>query len=134
MTEKPRTLGDVRRATANKRPIGLLITAVIEAWTAGYVAFTAPSTLKAYGSLYEGFGANLPGSTNALLAMPFFWMPFAFVAIGMLIWIGVRAQPTEIEKRRMKLTLWLFGVAFGLSIAWAAFAIYLPIFKLNSVI
>jgi hypothetical protein len=69
-----------------------------------------------------------------LLAMPFLWMPFALVAIGLLIWIGVKSQPTHVEKRRMKLSLWILGVAFGLSIAWAAFAIYVPIFRLGKVV
>jgi hypothetical protein len=131
---KPRTVGDLRRSNASQRPIGLLIAAVIEAWTAGYVALTAPSTLEEFRSLFAGFGADLPGSTHMLLAMPFFWMPFAFAAIGMLIWIGVKAQPTDVEKRRMKLALWIFGIAFGLSIAWAAFAIYVPIFELGKVV
>ena len=131
---KPRTLGDLRRANAGKRPAGLLIAAIIEAWTAGYTAITAPSTLKEFRSLFAGFGADLPGSTKALLAMPFLWMPFALVAIGILIWIGVTAQPSEAEKRRMKLALWILGIAFGLTIAWAAFALYVPIFKLGSVV
>lgn len=131
---KPRTVGDLRRADAGKRPVGLLIAAVIEAWTAGYVAFTAPSTLQEFRSLFAGFGADLPGSTKALLALPFLWMPFAVTAIGLMIWIGVRAQPTEIEKRRMQRALWIFGIAFGVSIAWAAFALYVPIFKLGAVV
>ena len=131
---KPRTVGDVRRANAGKRPMGLLIAAIIEAWTAGYTAITAPSTLEQFRKLFAGFGADLPGSTHALLAMPWFWMPFALVAIALLIWIGTRPQPTDAEKRRMKLALWTFGVVFGLSIAWAAIAIYLPIFRLGSVV
>ena len=131
---KPRTLGDVRRANAHKRPMGLLIAAIIEAWTAGYTAITAPSTLEQFRGLFAGFGADLPGSTHALIAMPWFWMPFAFVAIALLIWIGAKPQPTDIEKRRMKLSLWIFGVLFGLSIAWAAIAIYLPLFRLGSVV
>lgn len=97
---KPRTLGDLRRANAGKRPAGPLIAAIIEAWVAGYTAFTAPSTLREFRDVFAGFGADLGGSTQALLAMPFLWMPFAF----------------------------------GLSIIWAAFALYLPIFKLGSAV
>jgi hypothetical protein len=46
----------------------------------------------------------------------------------------VRARPSDIERRRMKLALWMFGILFGLSIAWAAIAIYIPIFKLSSAV
>jgi type II secretory pathway component PulF len=114
--------------------MGLLIAAVLEAWTAGYTAFTAPSTLKEFRSLFAGFGADLPGSTKALMAMPFLWMPFAFVAIAMLVWIGARGQPSAIERRRMKLALWGFGILFGLTIAWAGVALYVPIFKLGAAV
>ena len=37
-------------------------------------------------------------------------------------------QPTDAERRTMKRALWIFGIAFGLTIAWAAYAIYLPLF------
>ena len=114
--------------------MGLLIAAIIEAWTAGYTAITAPSALGQFREVFAGFGADLSGSTRALVAMPYFWMPFAIVAIAMLIWIGTKPRPTELEKRRMKLSLWIFGVVFGLSIGWAAIALYLPIFKLGSVV
>jgi len=131
---KPRTVGDVRRADAGKRPMGLLIAALIEAWTAGYAATTAPSTIKGFREMFASFGADLPGSTQALLAMPFLWIPFALIAIGLLVWIGVKAQPTDVEKRRMKFALWIFGVAFAVTAGWAAIALYLPIFKLGSVV
>ena len=114
--------------------MGLLIAAIIEAWTAGYTAITAPSTLESYRSLFAGFGGDVSGSTKALLAMPWLWMPFAFVAIGLLIWIGVKAQPTDIEKRRMKLALWIFGISFGAMVAWAGIALYVPLFRLGSVV
>lgn len=127
-------MGDVRRAAANKRPVGLLVAAVIEAWTAGYTAVTAPGTIKEFRSLFAGFGADLPGATKLLIATPYLWYPFALAAIGLLVWIGVRALPTEIEKRRMKTALWILGIAFGLTIAWAAVALYVPIFKLGSVV
>ena len=130
----PRTVGDARLANAAKRPAGLLIAAIIEAWTAAYTAITAPATLAEFGELFKGFGADLPVSTRALVAMPWFWMPFAVVAIGLLIWIGVKARPTDVEKRRMKRALWIFGIVFGLSIGWAAIALYLPIFRLGAVV
>jgi predicted Kef-type K+ transport protein len=114
--------------------VGLLIAAVLEAWTAGYAAFTAPSTLKEFRSLLAGFGADLPDSTKTLMAMPFLWLPFALVAIAMLVWIGVRNQPSELERRRMKLALWVFGVLFGLTTVWAGIALYVPIFKLGAAV
>jgi type II secretory pathway component PulF len=130
---EPRT-ADLRRSSTGKRPVGLLIAAVIEAWMAGYTAFTAPSTLEEFRAMFVSFGADLPGSTKALLATPWLWMPFAFVAIGILIWIGVKARPTDAEKDRMHLALWIFGIAFGASVAWAAFALYVPIFELGSAV
>jgi hypothetical protein len=125
---------DVRRSPAASRPTGLLIAAILEAWTAGYAAVTAPSTLGNYRRLFAGFGAELSGSSKALLELPYLWYPFALTAVALLVWVGVRAQPTDVERRRMKRALWIFGVVFGLSIAWAAVALYVPVFKLGAVV
>jgi hypothetical protein len=127
--------GSLRRsANADKRSLGLLVAAAIEAWTAAYTAFTAPSTLKNFRGLFAGFGAELPASTRALLDMPWLWFVFAFAAIALLVWIGVRARPTDVERRRMKRALWIFGIAFGLTTAWAAYALYVPLFRLGAVV
>jgi hypothetical protein len=131
---KARVDGGSTTSLDNKRPAGFLIAAILEAWTAGYTAWTAPSTLREFKKLFEGFGAGLPGPTQALLAAPHFWAPFSILGLALLIWIAVRAHPDAAERRKMKLALWIFGVLFGLSIAWAAFALYVPIFKLGSVV
>jgi hypothetical protein len=133
-TDKPRTVGDVRRAQAGKRPMGLLIAAGLEAWTAAYTAVTAPSTLERYREMFAGFGAQLPVATRALFDMPWLWYPYALIGIALLVWIGVRAQPTDVERRHMRRALWLFGIAFGVMIAWAAYALWVPIFRLGAVV
>jgi len=132
--DKARARVPRRPVKPDGRPMGLLIAAILEAWTSGYTAVTAPSTLREFKNLFAGFGGDLPGLTQTLLAMNWLWFPFALVAIAMLIWIGVRAKPSDAERRRMKLALWIFGVLFGISIAWAAVAIYIPIFKLSSAV
>lgn len=128
----PRT--GLRGANAAKRPLGLLVAAGIEAWTSSYAAVTSPTTFKSFRNLFASFGGELSGSTRLLLAMPYVWFPFAFVGVGLLVWIGVNAQPNDIERRRMKRALWIFGLAFGLSVAWAATALYLPLFRLGAVV
>lgn len=126
--------GNPATSPDDKRPPAFLIVAILEAWTAGYTAWTAPATLREFGKLFEGFGAGLPASTKALLAAPQLWSGFAILGLALLLWIGVRARPNAAERRKMKLALWIFGGLFGLSIAWAAFALYVPIFKLGSVV
>jgi hypothetical protein len=131
---KARVSADAGTSPDNKRPAGLLIAAILEAWTAGYTAWTAPSTLREFKKLFEGFGAGLPSATKVLLAAPQIWSAFSLLGLALLVWIAVRAQPDAAERRKMKLSLWIFGVLFGLTVAWAAFALYVPIFKLGSVV
>jgi hypothetical protein len=133
-TGKARVGGDSATSPDDARPARLLIAAILEAWTAGYTAWTAPSTLREFKGLFEGFGADLPAPTRALLAAPHLWFAFSILGLALLIWIAVRARPDAAERRKMKLALWIVGVLFGLSIAWAAFALYVPIFKLGSVV
>jgi len=118
----------------NKRPLGLIVAAVIETWTAAYTAVTAPNTLTEYRSLFAGFGGELPGATKLLLAAPYLWLPFALVSIAILVWIGRRDAPTDAERKRMRRVLWIFGAVFGLTVAWAGYALYLPLFKLSAVV
>ena len=124
----------VTRASAPRRPVGLLIAAVLEAWTLVYTAITAPGTLAQYREMFAGFGAHAPTATKSALAASGFCWLFAALAVAQLAWIVSRKQPSAAEKQRMKMSLWSLGVVFGVVIGWAIYGLYTAIFKLGAVV
>lgn len=112
----------------------MLIAAGIEAFTALCFAFSAPATIAQFEELFKGFGADLDASTRFFLSARSLWWLFALVALGIAIWIVARTSPGDGERRRMKYALWVFGVVFGLTVAWAIYAMYAPIFELGAAV
>lgn len=117
-----------------QRPVGLLIAAVLEAWTLLYTAITAPGTLSRYREMLAGFGADAPAATRSVLAAPGICWFFAALAVAQLAWIVLRKQPSDAEKRRMKTSLWTLGAVFGVVIAWAIYGLYAALFALGKVV
>lgn len=117
-----------------ERPIGLLITAVIEGWFAVYVAWTAPGTLKQYSALFKGFGAELPGATLLALQSTPLWYLLALVGIAQMIWVIVRSRSAPADLRRKKWSVRIFGVVAGVAVAFAVVTLYLPIFRMGAAV
>lgn len=126
--------GRTSAARKSTRPIGLIIAAVLEAWTALYAALTAPGTADQFRELFKGFGTEMPPATKAVLDAPGVCWFFAIAAVAQLCWVLSRVDPTPAQRRRMKLSLWVFGVVFGIAMGWAMYGIYSAIFKLDRVV
>jgi hypothetical protein len=123
------------KARAN-RPVGLIIAAGLEAWTALYTAWTAPGTLEEFREIFKGFGKELSLATKSALGMSWLWWLFAAAAIAQFVWVLAYAtdDPTEAQKRRLKTSIWIFGAVFGAAIGWAAYGLYSEVFKLGAAV
>jgi len=117
-----------------KRPVGLIIAAGLETWTAVYTALTGPGALEDIREAFKGLGTELPPETRSLVGTPALWWTFAAVGVANLIWIVASPQPTAAEKRNMKWSVWIFGVVLGVFIGWSAYRLYSMIFKLGAVV
>jgi hypothetical protein len=132
--KKPARVDSPPGADSIKRPIGLLIAAVIECWTALLVSWRLPGAVKELEALFKGFGADLPAATKFALASEPLWYLVAAVGLAQLLWIVWRPRISRADDRRMKLSVRLYGVLLGLLIACTVFGVYAPIFKLGAVV
>ena len=87
-----------------------------------------------YRELFDSFGAEISPLTQFVLDAPNLWWVIAVPAVAVFLWIALRPQVTESERRRMKaavIGVILFGAAvYGL----VAYALYAPIFELGKAI
>ena len=122
-----------RRAPSN-RPVGLMIAAGLQAWTAVYMAWSAKGSVQEIRAAFEARGVTLPGKIHVLFAIPWPWWLLAAVAVAQLVWILAWStdDPTPVQKRRMKTSLWSFGIVFGAVFGWAVYELFAMIFRLGA--
>jgi len=116
------------------RSRGVLIAAAIEAFAGLIAGAVAPSTIDNFNEVFKGFGADLPALTGFFVATSRGWWTFTIAGIAMLAWIIQRPETTALEQRRQKLAVIAFASVFGIVCALAFYSLYLPIFKLGSVV
>jgi len=139
-TESPKNPYRVSQGSATdadvppRRPLGTLIVASFEAFVGLIAAIRMPATIGNFEELFKGFGAGLPAVTRFVLAFRHGWWLFAIVAIAILVWIVRRPPQTRVERRRQMWSVVAFAVAFGAFWGFVALALYLPIFRLGSVV
>jgi hypothetical protein len=123
-----------KRAPASNRPVGLMIAAGLEAWTAVYTAWTARGTARALRAAFSERGVHLPAGMHSAFEFPWIWWLFAGLAVAQLLGIHSVAtdEPTEAERRRMKSSLWIFGVTFAAALGWGLYGLYSMIFQVAS--
>lgn len=117
-----------------ERPIGLVITSVIECSLALAWAFRASAALEQFEVVFRGFGADLPLITRLVLKSAWLWWPLALTGAAIAVWIAMHARISRLEFRRMKLALRVYGLVLGISVATLVYALYAPIFKLGAVV
>ena len=117
-----------------ERPVGTLITAVILAVTTTWIAIRFPATLASFDEMFRSFGADLTASTRLVLRLPYAWWLLALPALALLARVSTRQRLRRAELRRTKIALRLMLIATGLAFGLAAWAIYLPIFKLGAAV
>ena len=129
-----RDLENVAPANDYARPTGLLIVTVINGFTAFIAAACSGSVLRNFASIFSGFGAELPVATRFVLDSTWLWWLLALTGVAMAVWVIVNPVIPPGKLRRMKWAAGGFSLLLGLLIAFAFFALYLPIFKLGEVV
>jgi VIT1/CCC1 family predicted Fe2+/Mn2+ transporter len=117
-----------------ERPRGLMILSIVVAGMTAIAAGIAPDMLKSYGDLYKGFGADLPWLSNLALNSRWIWWVLAVAAIGIAFWVGKSSTGRPSGFRRMKAAVGAFIAVFVVVFIVTLFALYLPIFRLGSVL
>ena len=112
----------------------MLVIATLMLVTASWVSFLAPIAIGNYGDTFTALGANNPGPTSALLAMPRLWLIFVVLALPLFIWIMARSRVTRRELRRMKLALGAMVILMALAYGLAAWTINLSLSRLGNIV
>jgi type II secretory pathway component PulF len=94
----------------------------------------APALLKNYDDLYKGFGAELPWLSRAALSGRWIWWLLAVAAVGIAFWVGTASTGEQFGFRRMKRALGALIAVFVVLFILTLIALYLPIFRLGSVL
>jgi hypothetical protein len=127
-----RKVAPARRAPS-KRPVGFMIAAGLQAWTAVYIAWSAKGSVREIRAAFEARGIALPDEIHLLFAVRWPWWLLAALAVAQLVWVLASStdEPTPVQKRRMKTSLWIFGVAFGAVFGWAAYELFALVVRLS---
>jgi hypothetical protein len=103
------------------RPLGVLITAVINVFASGLVAIIGPSVLESYRQLFAGFGAELPSTARFFLGSAWLWWLLAGLALVLGWWVVSTSTVTHQKLRRMKLRVRAFTLLIVLLISLEIF-------------
>ncbi len=120
--------------TSVPRSFGLLVAAALTAVGTVLAAARAPRVIGEFRALYQGLGAEVTADTKPILNFPYVWWVFAIAAVSLLVWVGSKSQVSPVEERQMKRALRILIVLTGLAYGVAAYALYLPFFKLGAVV
>lgn len=122
------------RPAPSKRPVGLIIAAALQAWTSIYMAWSAKGSVTEIREAFAARGVELPGKMHLLFAIPWPWWTLAAVAVAQLVWVLAYSidDPTPLQNRRMKTSLWTFGIVFGAVFGWATYELFAMIVRLSA--
>lgn len=116
------------------RPWGLLVTAMIIGIMSVSAGIGMPVAIASFEELYKGFGADLDGMTSIVLAVRWVWYLFAVTGVPIAVWIIYHSRVTRAELANMKVAAGTFLIVFLLVFTVTVPALYLPIFRLGSVV
>ena len=115
-----------------ERPLGVLIHAAINAAIATAFGVRLPWAIDSFHEMLVAMGAEVGAPTRLVLATKYLWLLFAVVAIALLVWVARTRRVTVTDLRRMKFAVRGFTVAFAVTLAFTAWALYTPILKLGA--
>ncbi len=117
-----------------ERPLGVLIHSAINAAVAVAFGIRLPWAIKSFQEMFAAFGSELGAPTRLVLATPYLWLLFALVSVALLVWVASPSRISPAELRRKKFAVRGFTLAFGLTLAFTAWALYAPIFKMSETV
>jgi hypothetical protein len=116
------------------RPLGVLITAVINVIAPALVSIFGPSVVEQYRELLKGFGSDVSMATSSLLGSPWLWWALTVGALAMVVWVAKASAIPQQELRSMKIRVRLFTLLIGLLIAFSIFSLYASVIKVGEVV
>jgi hypothetical protein len=116
------------------RSLGLLVVAALSASVTVLFAIRMPAAMTSFREMFAAFGVNPPGAAKLVMAFAPYWWLLAIASVVVLFWVARSGQIPVAEYRRMKLTLRILIAVTVLAYGFAAYALYVPIFKLGAVV
>ena len=116
------------------RPGGTLVIVTILLVTASWLSYLVPIVIENFDDTLRTLGSNLPPATRFLLATRHAWVIFVVLAVPLFIWVIARSRVTREELRRMKLAIRLLTVVMVLAYGIAAWAVFVPFFRMGEVV
>jgi heme A synthase len=102
--------------------------------TAFFGSWVAPLLINQFELLFRRYDGELPGMTQVVLATRHGWVIFLIVAFALTVWIGKDKEQTRRALRAKNRAMIVFSIVFGIAIAVAYYALYVPILKMTKII
>jgi hypothetical protein len=116
------------------RPLGLLITAVINVVATALVSIFGPSVVEEYREVLKGFGSDVSMTTRNLLGSAWLWWALTVGALAMAVWVAKASTIPQQELRSMKIRVRAFTLLVGLLIALSMYSLYSSVLKVGDVV
>jgi type II secretory pathway component PulF len=121
-------------AETGLRPKILVIASIAVAVIATLAASAATISSTSFRDVYAGFGAELPPMTQIVLKNLWAWSLLALLAIGNAAWVVSTPVASRATFARMWVPVVALAVTTGAAMMLSIVALYLPIFRLGSVV
>jgi hypothetical protein len=121
-------------AELQPRPTSLLAAATVVAVTTTLLAARMPAAMKNFQAMFKDLGMTPTSSAELVFSVRWIWWLFALASISLWVWIAKRSTVTAADKWNMKMALIATVALTALMYAFAAFAIYTPLFKLDATV
>lgn len=121
-------------APSGQRPRSLLVSSIILAAIVSLAATAAHIASRSFRNLYEGFGAELPPLTQAVMGGLWAWALLAFAGVCNAVWVASTPMAPHQTIARMWIAVGILAVVAGSAMAVSLVALYLPFFRMGDVI
>ncbi len=109
------------------RPLTLLITSALFAFTGLYMGFQVPEAMRNFRVMFAQQGLQSDAATRLVFEYPDVWWLFAAAALAAFAWVAVRARATRAQYRTMRYVVGTMIAVTVFAFGFAAFAVYSPL-------
>jgi uncharacterized BrkB/YihY/UPF0761 family membrane protein len=109
------------------RPLTLLLTAVIFAFTAVYMGLKVPGAMRNFREMFAKQGLDADPATRLVLDYPDVWWLFGMLALAVAVWVALRPRAPRADFRKMRFIMGTVIAVTVFAFGFAAFAVYSPL-------
>ena len=122
--------------TAEKSPRSTVFLLTAAAWAAATLLLAGRLTaaLPSFREILEGLGATTPPVTMMVLNAPHVWWVLSAASAALFVWVAAKSRVDAAERKRMKVTLGVLIALTVLAYGFAAYWLYLPIYRLGTTV